>query len=120
MQNGSSYPAALQKAVEKYYTDDVVGLLTTPNNTLAVEYLKALDETGSEIVPVTIPRKGAAHDGETERDGYASASLLRKKIRAGEDISALAPPLPAGKPPISQGSKPRFSRKSAPCPKRSF
>lgn len=96
MKNGSSYPAALQKAIEKYYTEDVVELLTTPNNTLAVEYLKALDETGSMITPVTVARKGAAHDGETAADGFASASLLRKRIRAGEDVSAFAPPLPAG------------------------
>lgn len=96
MKNGSSFPAALQKTLEKYYTEDVVELLTTPNNTLAVEYLKAMDETGSALTPVTVARKGASHDGETTQSGFASASLLRRKIRAGEDVSAFAPPLPAG------------------------
>lgn len=94
MQNGEPFPAAVQKTVEKYYTDDVVELLTTPNNTLAIEYLKAMDELGCSFGAVTVRRAGAEHDGETEKDGFASASLLRRKIRAGEDISAYAPPLP--------------------------
>ncbi|MCM1335116.1 MAG: nucleotidyltransferase family protein [Bacteroides sp.] len=93
MKGGDPYPAALQKAVEKYYTDDVVALLTTPNNTLAIEYLKAMDELGCAFSPVTVKRIGAAHDGENAENGYASASAIRKMIRAGEDISAYAPPL---------------------------
>lgn len=94
MQNGIPFPAALQKTVEKYYTDDVVELLTTPNNTLAVEYLKAMDELGCPFQAVTVRRAGARHDSDTETEGFASASLLRKKIRAGEDVSAYAPSLP--------------------------
>ena len=37
MKEGLSYPSALQKAIGKYYTDDVIETLASPNNTLAVE-----------------------------------------------------------------------------------
>ena len=92
MKNGMSYPAALQKAIEKFYTDDVIETLTAPNNTLAVEYMKALDELASPIKPVTVKRKSAGHDSEVTSDsGITSASQLRKLLQAGEDISEFAP-----------------------------
>ena len=92
MKNGMSYPAALQKAIEKFYTDDVIETLTAPNNTLAVEYIKALDELASPIKPVTVKRKSTGHDSEETADSeIASASQLRKLLQAGDDISAFAP-----------------------------
>ena len=92
MKNGMSYPAALQKAIEKFYTEDVVETLAAPNNTLAVEYIKALDELASAIKPVTVERKAAGHDSDGSTDPeIASASKIRKLLQAGEDISAFVP-----------------------------
>ncbi len=91
MRSGKSYPAALAEAVREYYTDDVYETLSAPNNTLAVEYLNALDNCGSRIEPFTVPRTGAGHDSAEENGGFASASLIRKKILAGEDWSQLSP-----------------------------
>ncbi len=92
LSNGMSYPAALQKTIEKYYTDDVIETLTTPNNTLAIEYLKALDTYASPIQPVTIKRFGAQHDSKIDNpSNIVGASQLRKMIAEGKDISDLAP-----------------------------
>ncbi len=94
MRKGDSYPAALQKTIEKYYEEDIIDALTSPNNTLAVEYLKALSEYGSSIKPVTIKRVGTQHDSGRTNGYYASASHIRKGIISGEDISAFVPELP--------------------------
>ncbi len=94
MQGGSTFPAALQKTVEKYYTDDVADTLTCPNNTLAVEYLKAMSELGCTFEPVTVRRYGADHDSAQASGGFASASAIRKKIREGSDVSEYVPRLP--------------------------
>ena len=93
MKGGLSYPAALQKAIGKYYTDDVLETLASPNNTLAVEYLKALDSIASLIKPFTIKRYAAAHDSiiKNPTQDILSASQLRKMIENGEDISPYAP-----------------------------
>ncbi|MBQ8171960.1 MAG: nucleotidyltransferase family protein [Oscillospiraceae bacterium] len=91
MRKGASFPAALAEAVKSYYTDDVCELLASPNNTLAVEYIKALDDIGSGIQPVTIQRSGADHDSDEESESFVSASFIRKKILACEDYSAYAP-----------------------------
>ncbi len=91
MRRGDAFPAALAKTIKEYYTDDVYEVLSSPNNTLAVEYIKALDDIGSTIQPVTIQRSGADHDSDEESQNFASASLIRKKIIAGEDYSEFAP-----------------------------
>jgi predicted nucleotidyltransferase len=85
MKKGKTYPAALQEAVETFYTDDVVDILTHPNNTLAVEYLKALNESGSGIKPFTIQRIGAGHDEHTDSEEIQCASQIRKMMLSDTD-----------------------------------
>lgn len=92
MKNGMTYPAALQKAMEKFYTDDVLETLATPNNTLAIEYIKALDEMGSFIKPVTVKRLIAPHDSEMDKSSdILSASQIRKILSEKGDVSGYAP-----------------------------
>lgn len=95
MEGGNSYPAALAEAVNKYYTKDVYDVISAPNNTLAVEYIKALDDIGSHIEPVTVRREGAGHDSGEETSRFISASLIRKKILAGESYAEFAPEISA-------------------------
>lgn len=95
IRRGNSYPAALQETLREYYTPDVATLFESPNNTLAIEYLSALDNKGSTIEPFTVKREGAAHDSDSEADKFVSATLIRKKILAGEDISRFAPTVSA-------------------------
>ncbi|MCL1789549.1 MAG: nucleotidyltransferase family protein [Oscillospiraceae bacterium] len=91
MNNGKTYPAALQSAVEEYYTDDVVDVLTHPNNTLAVEYIKALNESGASAKPFTIKRKGAGHDEICEENsGFISASQIRTNMLMSENAGDYA------------------------------
>lgn len=86
---GVSYAAARQRALERT-AGERASLISEPNNILAVEYLKALDGSGWDMTPVTVRRRGARHDGEG--DGvFFSASELRARCAAGEDISPLLP-----------------------------
>ncbi|MCL1881930.1 MAG: nucleotidyltransferase family protein [Oscillospiraceae bacterium] len=92
MRRGKSYPAALQSAMEEFYTDDVVEVFAHPNNTLAVEYIKALNESGSNIKPFTIERVGAAHDEyKDEYDSIVSASQIRQMLIEGKMVSGVTP-----------------------------
>ena len=74
---GLSFPAARQAAVGAY-------CLASPNDNLGVEYLRALP---SGMEALTIPRRGAAHDGPAA-GGFASASELRTLLRAGRAAEA--------------------------------
>ncbi|MDE6728608.1 MAG: nucleotidyltransferase family protein [Oscillospiraceae bacterium] len=106
LRRGNSYPAALQKALLKFYTDDVAELIASPNNTLAIEYLNALDNLGSTIEPFTVRRFGAAHDSDSDAENenvqFLSGSAIRKMIAAGKDCSQYAPKIDAPTSDISR------------------
>ena len=63
-------------------------LLDHPNNTLAVEYCRAMQPYGMR--PLAVARQGAAHDAAAPNAGFASASLLRQHLRAGDDSFCLS------------------------------
>ena len=52
-----------------------------------MEYLRSLRALSSTIRPLTVPRQGAGHDGPAA-GGYASASELRRLLRAGRGEEA--------------------------------
>lgn len=61
----------------------------TPNNILAIEYIKALIETSSTIKPHTIKRLGASYSSESiENADFQSASAIRNAF-LDSDIKAL-------------------------------
>lgn len=82
---GITYAAARQKALGVLIGADA-DLLSRPNNTLAVEYLKAIRQLEVNITPFTISRAGAGHDGEAH-GGIAAASYIRKQLLY-SDLSA--------------------------------
>ena len=94
LQTGCSFAAARQAAMEKR-VGPLAQLLSSPNNILAVEYIKALYDLRLSIRPITIRREGAEHDGAGS-DAIRSASELRARIEAGKDISAFIPEAAAG------------------------
>lgn len=63
----------------------------TPNDMLAVEYLRALDACGLSISPVTVRRAGHGYHDET-LDAFASATAIRQALRRGEEAFGSIPP----------------------------
>ena len=61
LDRGLSFPAARQRAAEGLLGPDAAPL-SRPNNTLGIEYLRALHALGSPIRPVTVKREGAGHN----------------------------------------------------------
>lgn len=66
-------------------------LLSQPNNILAIEYIKAVLKQNSKITPVTIKRKGAGYHEMSENEEFPSATMLRERIKNGEDIIKFTP-----------------------------
>jgi len=74
LDKGLSFPAARSAALPEYKE-----ILSSPNNILAIEYLKA-----GAISPIVVPRKSVGHDStEISSDGFASASAVREHISSG-------------------------------------
>lgn len=90
--NTLGYPDRLRQGLEKGLSyaaarAEAAGCpcLDTPNNNLAVEYLRAIDTMGLTITPVTVQRVGDGHNTAVSGSGYASASAIRSLLRAGEE-----------------------------------
>ena len=80
IQQGMSFPRARMEAVSAILGPDSAEILNSPNNILAIEYVKELIRQQSQIEPVTIARKGAGYHDE-ECCQLASASKIRKELR---------------------------------------
>ncbi len=81
LQCGKSYPAARIAALLETMKDadaDIERILETPNNILALEYLKSVKKQNSPIIPVTVKRAGAGYHTEGFSSDFSSATALRK------------------------------------------
>lgn len=77
IKNGASYPSALYDAVLKVCGEDAAKIVSSPNSTLALEYIKALSKLSSNAQPLAIKRKTAKHDDTSFDDYIVSAAALR-------------------------------------------
>ena len=99
LKSGSTFPKAREAALLSYFSgsagqDDALpvsvetlsSLLASPNNILALEYLKALRRRASSITPYLLKREGAAYHETSILSGAsaipASASAIRHTLFA--------------------------------------
>ncbi|MBO5185051.1 MAG: nucleotidyltransferase family protein, partial [Clostridia bacterium] len=76
---GNTYPAALQKSIEAVFGKAAADILSSPNNTLAVEYIRQREKLSAKFELLAVRRKSAGHNDEyLPENCIASASALRK------------------------------------------
>lgn len=96
LDQGLSFPAARAKALQIVMGSELVDLervLLQPNNILALEYLRVLEQESLSLVPLTIPRKGPGYNS-TEISSYASATAIRHYLRSHPADSILQDSMP--------------------------
>ncbi len=81
LDNGASFPSALNQLVEQKYGKETSEILNTPNNVLAIEYIKAISYLNSRIKPFTVKRKHTDHDDMNIKENFASASFIRQNVK---------------------------------------
>lgn len=92
LSQGFSYPFAFHKVIEKNCSPEISDVFKSPNNTLAIEYIKAIRLLKSNIKPFTVTRKNVSHDSMSASESFASASMLRNSIIAGKYTEEYIPP----------------------------
>ncbi len=95
LSKGFSYPKARENALLMYLNDirKYANILSSPNNILAIEYLKSLKKYKSSIVPVSINRNKVDYNSTEIVDGFASATAIRK-IAMTNDVWSLRQAMP--------------------------
>ncbi|MCL2396848.1 MAG: nucleotidyltransferase family protein [Defluviitaleaceae bacterium] len=92
--SGASFPAARAYALGAI-CPAATHIISSPNNILGIEYLKAIIKESLPLVPATSLRYGADHHATDFLQDSASASSIRKHVRGGGSLDALAPLMPA-------------------------
>lgn len=78
---GLSFPKARENAILLYLNDKkYLNILNQPNNTLAIEYLKALKKYKSHISPISVKREKVFYNSNCIVDEYASATAIKNMI----------------------------------------
>lgn len=87
-EDGVSFPVARQMAFDRFNADCDV---STPNNILAIEYVKAIRKLNAKIEPITVNRKGAGYNEMNAVDNFASATHIRQLIYNNEAFEKYIP-----------------------------
>lgn len=89
LKKGLSFPAARTLALKACFTNkdhsfsaESERILASPNNILAIEYLKALTHYHSQILPCPLLRQGAGYHDIALTQNICSASAIRTHIKA--------------------------------------
>ena len=89
--DGISFASAREAAVRELFGGTVADILKSPNDTLAVEYIRAIKNLNSAMKPFAVKRFGAEHDQTGTDSLFASASQIRKNLLAGSEYEQYLP-----------------------------
>jgi predicted nucleotidyltransferase len=96
LNDGNSYASALCQATARCAKEQNIDeekakeILSTPNNLLCIEYIKAIYKYGLKVEIDIIKRIGASYNSLFPTDSYASATALRDLMQKG-DFSGATP-----------------------------
>ncbi|MBB5197442.1 nucleotidyltransferase [Anaerocolumna cellulosilytica] len=96
---GKTFPEARADSIKALLPEVSDEFLSSPNNILGIEYIKALKRLQSTIKPITITRKATAyHSQELDTDdtfAISSATAIRKTLKEGNTLNNLRRHVPA-------------------------
>lgn len=96
MRLGHSYPIARTNALIRYDSglSDCRNVLSSPNNILGIEYIKALLRRGSNIIPCTTLRAGLDYHDIRLGNNQSSSKAIREALYSGQNIDFLQQHVP--------------------------
>lgn len=97
LRSGISYPNARNMALQASapHLSAHIGIMSSPNNILGIEYCKAVARRASSIKPYTIHRTGASYHDACLDAGYSSALAIRSALSATGSLSSIQDQVPA-------------------------
>lgn len=85
LNEGINYPTAISKALK-----DKADIVNTPNDLLAISYIKSIIKNNYNIKPISIQRTNDFHSKELENN-IVSATAIREALDNNKDISSYVP-----------------------------
>lgn len=96
LKSGKTFPQARALALEETIPDFSAhtSILSSPNNILGIEYMKALIQRNSNIVPYTNLRVGSAYHEKRLQEHNSSAIAIRHSLAANRSLSLIEDQVP--------------------------
>lgn len=79
MKAGNTYAAALGQALEKQHSISLE-IITSSNNILAVEYLRAVEQFAPNLIPIAVTRQQSKYNDTSITTPFASATAIRQVL----------------------------------------
>ena len=86
LKDGFSFAKSRELTIRDILGSKYSDVLKSPNDILAVEYLKSLKICNSTVKPLAIKRIGASHNSTSPKNGISSSSYLRSCINNGNNL----------------------------------
>lgn len=80
LKTGISFPAARERALNIHTKGNCADIISSPNNILGIEYIKALIRLKSSIKPVALKRINADYHATDNDSRFYSATAIRENI----------------------------------------
>ena len=94
LSTGISYPKALYNTTKKYFPngEEFASILESPNNTLGIEYIKAMKKNNLKATVLTIGRNSEYYTENKEIiNGIASGSTIRELVKENQKFHTAVP-----------------------------
>ena len=91
LKNGLTLAKSFSLSCKSIKDDTLHYILDSPNNILAIEYIKAIKKLNSNIIPYTIKRVQVNHNSQAPGQNIASASYIRTLIREKKPFNSYVP-----------------------------
>lgn len=93
--NGLTFAKAREKALIEFLGDsNIESIISSSNNILGIEYMKALIRLNSSIVPKTLKREGSSYNEKKLKDSFSSATAIRETLKNGSSLFELYNSMP--------------------------
>ena len=96
LRSGKSYPLARTAAIIEVSPElsASISCLSSPNNILGIEYIKALRRLNSSIIPITLKRCGSDYHDIRLGINQSSATAIRQALYNNVDLKELSTQMP--------------------------
>ena len=98
---GESFPKSRSLALVEYFKENnykdfnkIKEIVSSPNNILAIEYMKSLKKINSKIKPFTIKRTGSSYHDKDIKGDISSATSIREDYFKNKDLANIRKVVP--------------------------
>ena len=92
LSKGVPYHYARLTSLKNYFSDiNLEEIISSSNNILGIEYLKALKRHRTHITPLTIKRDYSDYNSEKVKKGIASATAIRTMVKNNKNVHYVVP-----------------------------